>query len=309
MVQNTLGIVLSYYRKKYKFSQTQLCEGICSAATLSRIEVSNNDIDSLMSECLLGRLGKEVTQFEIILNDEDYNLWKMRNEIERYIKKKDYDKADNLLEDYKKNTVSNHHLHTQFYMLNKSKIKIEKGFEKEDICKTLFDSLSLTKPDLNSEEEKLYNMFEIEHILLLLELDYDGWKEKDFEIELLKLFKYVDKTYSGNKREKAGIDIYMQLIRYEERLSDDRKIMKYADEVIDFLSKQRSLNYVAEVHYIKAKAIERYFRNKENWESEKQSCKKECLMAYHIADIMDKEIEKNEIIKFCEEKLEWQITK
>lgn len=35
---NTLGIVLSFYRKKEKLPLEKVCDGLCSAATLERIE-------------------------------------------------------------------------------------------------------------------------------------------------------------------------------------------------------------------------------------------------------------------------------
>ena len=38
MKLNTVGIALSYYREKYGLSMTQVCEGICSPATMFRIE-------------------------------------------------------------------------------------------------------------------------------------------------------------------------------------------------------------------------------------------------------------------------------
>ena len=116
MKQNTLGTILSFYRKKYEFLQQQICDGICSLATLSRIEKGINEMDSLVSESLLGRIGKEVTRFEIILNDEDYELWQMREDIKKFIQDGENEKAEALLEVYKKQTVENHPVHKQFYL-------------------------------------------------------------------------------------------------------------------------------------------------------------------------------------------------
>ena len=74
MEQKTMGVVLNYYRKKYKLRQEDVCSGICSIATFSRLEQGYREIDSLMGELLLGRIGKEVTLFETLLNEEDYIL-------------------------------------------------------------------------------------------------------------------------------------------------------------------------------------------------------------------------------------------
>lgn len=58
MEQNTLGILLSYYRTKYKLSMEQMIDGICSVSTLHRIENGGREVDSLV-ETLLGRIGKK----------------------------------------------------------------------------------------------------------------------------------------------------------------------------------------------------------------------------------------------------------
>ena len=60
MEQNTLGVVLSYYRQKYGFSMEALASGICSTTTLSRVEAGSREIDSLMAEALLGRVEKRL---------------------------------------------------------------------------------------------------------------------------------------------------------------------------------------------------------------------------------------------------------
>lgn len=35
---NTIGVVLSYYRERYHLPLAEMCEGICSATTLFRME-------------------------------------------------------------------------------------------------------------------------------------------------------------------------------------------------------------------------------------------------------------------------------
>ena len=56
MKLNTVGIALSYYREKYGLSMTQVCEGICSPATMFRIEEGYREVDSLVSATLLSRI-------------------------------------------------------------------------------------------------------------------------------------------------------------------------------------------------------------------------------------------------------------
>lgn len=78
MKLNTVGIALSYYREKYGLSMTQVCEGICSPATMFRIEEGYREVDSLVSATLLSRIGKQVLEFELLLNEKDYNLFRLQ---------------------------------------------------------------------------------------------------------------------------------------------------------------------------------------------------------------------------------------
>ena len=79
---NTVGEILGFYREKYSLKQSDVCAGICSVASLSKIENGSKEADSLTLETLLGRIGKEALQFEMILNDYDYSLWELRRKIE-----------------------------------------------------------------------------------------------------------------------------------------------------------------------------------------------------------------------------------
>lgn len=100
MKLNTVGIALSYYREKYGLSMTQVCEGICSPATMFRIEEGYREVDSLVSATLLSRIGKQVLEFELLLNEKDYNLFRLRKDIHRNLEEKNLDTAEKLLQSY-----------------------------------------------------------------------------------------------------------------------------------------------------------------------------------------------------------------
>lgn len=86
----TLGVLLYRTREKKHLSLLDVCSGICSQSTLSRVEQGSRELDSLTSEMLLGRIGREVTRFELILNAEDYYLNQLRIEINENIEEKNY---------------------------------------------------------------------------------------------------------------------------------------------------------------------------------------------------------------------------
>ena len=306
---NTLGQVLKYYRKKHDFRQEKLCSGICSVATLSKIERGNRIVDSLNAECLLGRMGKEVLQFEILLNDEDYAAWNLREEIQKYEKESNYKKAAELLQIYEKQMPKMESVHEQFLLYHRAKVKIAEQAETEEITALLYHALKCTKPemDTNEEEALLYNPIEIELILLLIHYNYPEWSGRDKEEELLKILNYVRKVYTGRQLEETTIRIFLGLIEAEQELGDYVRVLKYIDEAIDTISQGRGIEHIAELHFMKARMLEQTCHQKVEWKEREKDCREECLMAYYVFDLLGQKEEIEELQRFCEEKMGWQI--
>lgn len=131
MEQNTVGTVLHYYRKKYKLSAAQICGGICSPSNFYLLEDGVREMDSLICQMLLSRVGKEVNQFEIMLDEADYQQWKLRYEITqclgRELTKLDKQlQLEELLIQYKKIMPRNQKVHQQFCLLCEIKMLEQK---------------------------------------------------------------------------------------------------------------------------------------------------------------------------------------
>ena len=217
MEQRTMEIVLKYFRKKYNLSQEEICEGICSVTTLSRLEQGNREIDSLLGQTLLGRIGKEVTLFETMLNEADFELWKIRTEIEDYVEKNQFKAAKQKIREYRQVMPQEERIHEQFCLYQEALLIIAEKKPLEQLCKTLEKGIKITISDFGEEIDKkrLYSPIEIEMIFLLIH--YDDSKENIAEQELLKILDYVEKYYSDRKKEKVGTKIFLELIRHQKK--------------------------------------------------------------------------------------------
>ena len=111
-----VGNALYHYRTVNKLQQIELCEGLCSLSTLSRIEKGGREVDSLISELLLNRLGKTSDKYEFILNEEDYILYEIRFSIEEAIEQKNVKKAEELLHKYERLMPPDMIWHQQFLL-------------------------------------------------------------------------------------------------------------------------------------------------------------------------------------------------
>ena len=218
MKQNTLGIILKYYRKKFGFSQEQICDGICSVSTLSRIEKDNKDIDLIVIERLLGRIGKNIDKFELILDNDNVERWELRKAIEISEKNGIFLETRELLKAYyKRAKITNskdieNKLHLQFFLFYDAKVMVREGFSKEEIEKKLEDALKLTKPDYENNNIQLFNELELYIILELFRIGYKNWIHLDREKEILKLIYYVETHYTDQVREQLISELYCYLV-------------------------------------------------------------------------------------------------
>ena len=310
MKVNTLGQFLRFYREKHSFQQDKVCSGICSLATLSRVENGSKIVDSLVAEALLGRIGQKVLQFELLLNDNDHYLWIIRERIQKYVEEGNYNEVKELLGIYRLKMPKGESVHEQFCLYYEAQMAIKKGNKTiNEICEILYRALKLTKPEMDSgnEDAILYNPIEIDLIMMLIRYGYSVWHYRDAESELLKLFCYVEKVYSGTQREETGSRILLELISLVQHSEQYSRVIRYVDKAVDFISRGRGMDYIAELHFIKAKALEILYRENDRWTEQENFCKEECLMAYYVFDIFKQEKEKQEVQRFCEDKLGWQI--
>lgn len=309
---NTVGVVLSHYRKKYQLSQTQICEGICGIPTFCRIEKGYREVDSLVSQSLVERLGKQVLEFELLLNEEDYDRMVLRNRIKEELQEKNYEKAEKLLDTYQSIMPEGEVLHNQYFLCEKAQILLEKEVDKTRALEMLVEALNLTKPDYeNRTEEQLYSEIELRIAFLLALHEKDEARaEKQMRRLLIFIEKYNDKT----RQERFGLPILKELIQMKMRQQKDEALIEYLDKAIFIVSESNKIAAIAGLHFEKAKAMERLFAGKERWREGKErpqhlkECIEECLMAYHVADVMENRILREKVKCFSEEKLGWQIT-
>ena len=299
---NTIGEILRFYREKYNLKQSDVCAGICSVPTLSKIENGSKETDSLILETLLERIGKEVLQFEMILNDYDYSLWELRRQIETEMEHGRKDIARQLLQEYEKKMPQDDNVHSQYVLYHR--ILLEDDKQTEDRCAMANQALRYTCPDI--EKAVLYHETEIELIILLVKNRYAEFEEgKEW---LAAILKVVQDIYTGRQKEQISAMLLMELTMLEWNDKNYRGAIQCADKAIEVISHSRSIEYIGELHLIKAKALEKCYHEKD-WDKEEDNCKNECLMSYYTFDIMKNENGKQEVQKFCEEKLQWQIIK
>lgn len=287
MKLNTIGIVLSYYREKYGLSMAQVCEGICSPATMFRIEEGFREVDSLVSGTLLSRIGKQVLEFELLLNEEDYNLFRLRKEIDRSIAERNMDAADKLLQKYQSVMPKKQVIHEQYYLWGKAELLQKRGASKEEIKAVLNEAILLTKPFFGKRKNTsdLYSEMEIKLFLGLIQFSEDiSWKEAELKRMLLFTRKYDSKKI----KEQAEMSILKELASIQEEKGDAQKELEYIEQALTLVKEGRTMRGLAELHFKKAGLLKELMqRNKDMQQKYQKQCQVELTMAYYTALVMD----------------------
>ena len=299
-----VGNVLLHYREKNEFLQIQVCEGICTEITLSRIEAGEREFDALISETLLSRLGKSTNRFEFVLNEEDYDYYILREKIEKTVGAFDTETAKLHIAEYRENSSFPHKLHEQFLLFYEAMIMKIEGKPKHDVVEQLYKAINLTRPDFLESETyfRLYSRLEIKIIYELLLYE-------SFSYESLSgLLQFIDKMYD---EEEKGIILIPFLYHYAQQYRQEEKWHKLEDITsrgIAYLQAGRTYAHLVEFQYMNLLAEYELHKNTAEWDAKRIELIHRCNAIYY----MSMTIENFEIMKkaecFCKEQLGCQIT-
>ena len=250
-------------------SMTQVCEGICSPATMFRIEEGYREVDSLVSATLLSRIGKQVLEFELLLNEKDYNLFRLRKDIHRNLEEKNLDTAEKLLQSYQSVMPKKQVLHEQYYLWGKAELLQKRGASKEEIKAVLNEAILLTKPFFGKKKNTSEDI---------------SWKEAELKRMLLFTRKYDSKKI----KEQAEMSILKELASIQEEKGDAQKELEYIEQALTLVKESRTMRGLAELHFKKAGLLKELMqRNKDMQQEYQKQCQVELTMAYYTALVMN----------------------
>ncbi len=297
--QNTVGLILKYYRERYRLNQNDICIGICSRTVLCRLESGIREIDSLTCETLLSRIGQEVNQFEIMLDDKDYENWFIRNRLVNQINTDDYKKFEESLEAYEKIMDKDNSLQCQFYLYCKIKYMIYRQENEKLIYKEVKRAISYTNP--KKQKMKLYSKIELELAFIYNTTlrKVDDKKGKEIEQNLLELLEYVRSYHAKKQKQKIERFLLEELVTLWEEEKNYEAALKYLEELITVMRKQKVLYPLGNYFFKKVRLKEKIDGANLN----RQECLEYCKMAYYIYLLWGKQEEAEELEKYCEEKI------
>lgn len=184
MKKEELGKIISYLRKKRNIKSQNLCKGVCSPSILTRMEKGTRFPDIFIMERLLERLGKSVNKIELLYDEQAYEIYFLRENLEQFLDNREYEEVISAVFYYEGLEIAKEPLHKQYIYKIKSILYKEYYKNQQKSIKYLEMAMKQTMPVSILEEIKEYYLGEEEMILLLM------WIDRKNKIENLNILKY-----------------------------------------------------------------------------------------------------------------------
>lgn len=206
----TIGDVVQKIRTEQGISMQDLSRGICSVATLSRIEADERDMDMMMAETIFGRLGYSPDKFEIYTGPEELERYNLR---ERMQKEKEDGKVLLLDEDvrryYERYGKKLSALEKQFLKGMEGFLAWKRG-ELQEAARMTEEAAKITI--LLEEGEWVKDAVLSAGEMNLLSMLADIYKEEGEKLNSFRLtyqmFRYLD---GSERRKKQMADLYVRI--------------------------------------------------------------------------------------------------
>jgi transcriptional regulator with XRE-family HTH domain len=310
MENNKIGSAIQYFRENYRISQTTLCKGLCSVPTLSRIEAGARDVDSLLLEALLERLGKTPNQFELILTDLDYEAYQSREDIKKHIEEKNVQSADSMLNLYEKIFSSKGSVHKQFIVSCRALLNEIRGGDVRTTIDLFMEAISYTVPDFKTNEIGDYYLSSTELniiIDIIQRMLAAGMVERAKEI-LFRVLDYLDNHTSMAENYRFYPKVAIIACRLYQKENEPRKALELCDKGIERNFGNRKFDYRAELALIKAQTTEELAKADNCFEDMKKECKRLFIEAYYIHDFCEEYDIAEELKQHLKEVYQWDDT-
>ncbi len=253
MANNMILRLIQQECKEQKFRRKKLCYGICSLPHLSQNTRDNVELDKLMLEAIMQRLGISTRRYMFILRDSEYSYFELREQTRNYIWNDEIDKAETCIEQYlvaKSGKKSARHLHQQVALLLRSYVMDKKKEPYEKQLNVVREALAHTKVNLEEVDFQTYAYGEIELLLImrgamLLESMQESVSARSIYQKLYEAQK--KKPYNGDEFAHIFAKVNYQMAKYSMADEDYEKVLEITDYGIKMLAAGNKILYLWEL--------------------------------------------------------------
>lgn len=249
----SMGEVIKRSRRMQGITQEDLADGICTPGGLSRIENGNREPSHAKFVALMQRLGQWEDSYDLFVGDAYYELAYLQNEIRNCITRREFEKAEKMLDRYEEKIGPDNpeRMYTQFLLMERLICK-DRGLIKKEHIKDLQQILQITVPKyghtdihkllLNNQEVMIINNISI------------AYAENGMRSQAIQLWQELDELLEErfiNCRERMYLraPILLNLVKYLGLEGRYPEGIKLADKAIRQLTAYGKTLFVPELHF------------------------------------------------------------
>ena len=304
--QWTVGDIVRRMREEAKIGLEQLSRGLCSVATLSRIEAGEREMELLLAWRIFQRLGYKIDKYELYATEEELQQWEQRSQMEELVCREDTERLACAIQTYRQQwgkRVEENPLQRQFLAYMQGLLDMQKGNFQE--AKELLEAAA--EEIVPSREQMVGNAALGEMELEILHALSDIYEHMG---EVEKSEKLREMLLENIGREKKRVKIYLKLYtelfcKHARNMMETKgsaRTLNAAETCLQILQEEKKTCCLPELLHIQAKCLEDLFQKKGET---KEVMLKSWQKAYYIYRLYEKQEEAEKIRKYLEETYQW----
>lgn len=275
MAKYMIGSVIYENRTRRKITQEELCHGICTQTTLSRIENGVQMPRRKIFEALMQRLGLQMQSYFLPVSQEEMERSNLEYAITRKLSHNEYDITE-LLTRYKECSPEMDHMEEQFYLYALASQMMRKDNNYLRALSLLLQGIALTIPEFSHEricEKTLLTFDEIRIINGISLAYYEIGQYEQAKKFMLFLKEYMHKTdIDFEEKAKLYPMILFNLSNWMGLDGRNEQVYELCSEGIEFCIKNGQLTVFPYLIFNKACSLAKMNRLEEALPVFRQAC-------------------------------------
>ena len=285
-------VFLNMIREDRDISLEKLRYGICTKTMMHKIDIGEVLPEYQLRNRFIARMGISSERYEDYIQYDEYQRWKLSQDVIRAVEAEDSAKAEAMLQELQKLPYGEKKLERQFELDMEARIKELNGCSYAEITKLYEQAIAMTMPRIDYQKLDKYAFAPEEYYLILRyflsesKQDNDIYKIQSISICVDSVIKHIKKSLLTNdmkaKVMPMAVYVYYEIIK--DLVAGDiqacNRMINRIDEAIECLRDAQRTYYLlelldAKVHLyeISGRGIGQY----ENYEIEQAGWKKSII--------------------------------
>lgn len=254
-----VGDFIREKRLRKGYTQEEVSFGICTTASLSRIENGLQMPGRYMLDKLMERLGYENSVFDMFVSKEDMELYETVQEMVRNIADGDYDELEIQIAKMEELTQNAPKLEQQYLIFAKGELKRKRGGDIKEVMDLFLQAIHVTLPEFDGKTPLTQNLLTFDEITIINSIATLYAKQEKLGDALRLGFwlkEYMEEKMMDGKQKAVKYPMIVfnlsNWLGREERFSE---ALKMADAGIDFCIKYVSWLQLPKLLFNKACAL------------------------------------------------------